>query len=199
MHRHFGHNHFQCWPHSPLQEVATVCRTVRFADHHVRVEFRFSVPLHDIAGKREHFNLFVDRNLLVGLLLRIEEPQSDLAKCADSGQMGISKTICIGELQQAFADLVPFVEHDRERLQTVFIVKQFRFHLFLLIRIKFMMLSSRHSEHNNGLVCRRLRPHPCLRRSEPSAPLESPGQVPAFRLFLRLPLLRHLRCAGFDG
>ena len=63
MNRHLRHNHFQCWPHRPFKEM-TMGRAVGLADEHVRMQPRLAFLLHNIAGEREHLDLFLDWNLL---------------------------------------------------------------------------------------------------------------------------------------
>src|SRR6266498_1229996 len=50
--------------------------------------------------------------------------------------MCIRETVGIGKLEESFPDFIIFVEHDGIRFKALFIVKQFRFHSFVLLRPK---------------------------------------------------------------
>jgi len=71
----------------------------RFADHHVRVESRLAILLHDIACKREHLNLFLNRNLLVVLALPVKEAECDFAEGTNCAQVRVGQPIQICEFE----------------------------------------------------------------------------------------------------
>ena len=53
-------NQLACRPHRRFQQVAAVCRTVRAAHHHMRVNLRLAIFRCDISDYREQLNLLIE-------------------------------------------------------------------------------------------------------------------------------------------
>jgi len=58
--------------------------------------------------------------------LTIKKSERDFAEGTNGGQGRIGKPVRVGEFQQALPNLVALLEHKRECLQSIFIVKWFR-------------------------------------------------------------------------
>ncbi len=64
----------------------------------------------DVADERHQFDLLVDRNLLVGLLLQLEEAQRHPLECADRRQVSPAELLLGREAQQSGNDLFSRLE-----------------------------------------------------------------------------------------
>lgn len=84
----FRENDFQRRLHLRLKQMAAVLHAVALADHHVSVNFRPTVIIRrDVSDEREHFDLFVDTNLLVILLRSVKVTQRRTLECADGREV----------------------------------------------------------------------------------------------------------------
>src|SRR5438046_8087489 len=102
--------------------MASVCSAIRFPDDDMRMESRLAFAWHNVAGKREYFDLFSDRNLQVSLLLGTEKTQGHFAERADRRYMCISKAIGVCKFQKVRAYFIALVEYEYERLQSIFLL-----------------------------------------------------------------------------
>src|SRR5438552_1291675 len=101
--------------------MAAMCRTVRLADHNVRMHFRLIAFQSDIADQRENFYLFLKRYLFITFLLPIKISQRNIAEGANSGKMAGSKLIIFSKGRQSSYNLIALLEYKNISLHGVIV------------------------------------------------------------------------------
>jgi hypothetical protein len=92
-------HHFQGRPHMRLDEMAAVCRPVRFADTHVRVPLWFALSERNITHQRQDFDLLGKRNALVILFFLVEIAHGDIAEGTDSREVATIEMMILGKVE----------------------------------------------------------------------------------------------------
>src|SRR3954464_8436267 len=87
-------------------------RAIALADHGVCVHSCLTVLLGEVPGQCQDLDLFPNRDLSIGLPLRIEESKNDLAERADGGEMRGPNLGISAERQQRGSHFLALVEHD---------------------------------------------------------------------------------------
>src|ERR1700730_1016075 len=92
--------------------MSTVRRSVWTPQHHVRMDYGFSMIERDISAHPNQFVLAADGYLLVHFALGIEPPKRCSIHRSNSGEMRTPNLILLGKLQQSGKSLVSLVEDD---------------------------------------------------------------------------------------
>jgi hypothetical protein len=92
------HHHFQRRGCVRSKNMASACRSLWAAYHHMRMDYGLSLIERDITDHPNHFVLTIDGNLLIHFASGIEPPQRCSIHSTDSGEMSTRNLIVLGKL-----------------------------------------------------------------------------------------------------
>src|SRR5215210_7814190 len=87
MSRHFRNHDLERRPDQPFDEMPAMSRRISLPEHGVRVHFWFIVVDRHIADEREHFDLLVNRYMLVLLRGPFEISNDSSGEGTDGGEL----------------------------------------------------------------------------------------------------------------
>src|SRR5581483_5747457 len=125
----FDQHHLERRPDVTLEQVPTPSGAVPISDDDVRVDGRLAVVEGNVSDERDHFDLFVDRNRLVVLLLPVEVAEHEIAERADARELRGAEVVSSRKAAQPVHCLVAEVEDEHEGAAAVGFGDDFRLHV----------------------------------------------------------------------
>src|SRR5438094_10099187 len=128
MNRRLSNDHFQRRPDSTVQKMTAARRAVACSNHHMGMEHWIAVLFYNVPVKGKDLHLFLYGNFLIALLFSVKKAKRRFTEGSDGSDVRSSQPIFSGKSQQRFFYFVILIEYEREGLQAVFSMQQFRFH-----------------------------------------------------------------------